>query len=169
MIPVNKLGWMAGVLDLKCKILRKQNKQRSTPQIVLAVDTKNVQVVRELSSLTGTRPEAQKERDAPSFVRKGCMEHCPEAHVHVNDDMYQAKMPPIFRWTITGAGAAVIIFNIQPYLMVDNGLTIAMEEIFENTPLKGQGSGMVLASLRRLAEIGWDMPVQYKSVLELDP
>lgn len=169
MIPVNKLGWMAGVLDLKCKIIRKRNKQRATPQIVLAVDSKNSQVIRELSSLSGTRPELQKERDAPGFIRKGCTEHCPEAHVHVNEHEYPMKMPQIFRWTITGASAAVIIFNVQPYLMVDNGLSIAMEEIFENTTLTGQGSGAILSSLRRLAEIGWDMPENYKSALELDP
>ena len=162
-IPANKLGWMAGVLDMKGKIIRKNNHQRATPQLVIMVETKSMEIIRELSSLTGTRPEYKSSKPIPIFMRKGCQEHCPEKHVHVND--YDGIMPPICRWTLTGAAAAVIIYNLEPYLISDNRLVEAMNEIIENTPLRSHGSGGVYIALRRLKEIGWEMPEKYDRAL----
>src|SRR6185503_19478151 len=105
MLPPMKLGWMAGVIDLKGRLIRKKNKTRATPQVVLIVETKEYMVVKELSSLTGTSPETMDRRPLREWMRKGCSEHCPEAHVHVGDSEYEhLYMPPIARWTITGAG-----------------------------------------------------------------
>lgn len=55
MIPPEKLGWLASVLDLKGHIIRKNNQTRRTPQLVLMVESSRLRVVEELCRLTGAR------------------------------------------------------------------------------------------------------------------
>ncbi len=156
MIPANKLGWTAAVLELRGNVIRKKNQMRATPQLVLYVDSKNFDIIRELSRLTGTAAEAQKARTAKEFMRRGCSEHCPDAHVHV-DDLWQ--LPAIGRWTITGAGAAVVLYNVLPYLVsTDKGFKEMMDETLENIVLTGQGSGATKATIKRLVSLGWELP-----------
>jgi hypothetical protein len=159
MMPISKLAWMAGVIDLKGKVVRKNNKMRKTQQLVLMVETKHLFITRELGSLTGTGPELQRPRATPDWMRMGCVEHCPEKHVHVA--RYPGgldNMPAIARWTISGASMAVILDNLYPYLISDRQWNHVIDEVIEVTPLTGQGSGAVLKSLRRLADIGWEIP-----------
>lgn len=167
-IPVSQLGWMAGILDLKGAIIRKKNKQRNTPQIVLAVETKHLEITQQLGRMTGTAPETQKAQKVSDWMRRGCSAHCPDAHVPGHSHFRPGEvlyMPPISRWTITGAGMAVVFYNVLPFCY-NNTKSFAetMEEAIDNTPLTGQGSGMVLKSLRRLDELGWDFPPVYEKV-----
>lgn len=160
-IPVHDLGWMAGVFDTRAAIIRKKNQMRKTPQLVLMVETRFQPIIRELSSMTGTQAEAMRERMLADFMRKGCGIHCPEKHNHVyrNRSGDELKLPRIGRWTITGAGMAVVVHNVEPFLRVKYNLLVdAMNEAILNTPLTGQGSGAVCASLRRLKEMGWEIP-----------
>lgn len=162
-IPVAKLAWTAAVIDLRGKLLKKKNQSRATPQLVLAVESKNFAVIRELSSLTGTNPEFDSGRVTPEFMRRSCLIHCPEQHVH-----YQHSLPPKGRWTITGAGMAVILYNVMPYLVaVDEPWYEIMDTAIEQAVLTGQGSGMTYKSLFRLRELGWDMPGSFERALGL--
>lgn len=162
-IPVQKLGWFAGILDLRGRLLVKTNQMRATPQFVLMAETRELGIIRELSSLTGTKAEIQKARMLRDFMRRGCTEHCPEAHVHVDDD--KRMMPRIARWTITGAGMVTVLENLMPFLMVERGYQDAVDQAYRDTTLVGQGSGAVLASLRRLRDLGWDLPDRYEAAL----
>lgn len=167
MIPVDKLAWMAGIIDLKGRIIRKNNKQRKTQQVVLMVETKIIPIIRELSTLTGTNPEYIQGSNVKEWLRKGCAEHCPERHVHVEStNDYPQMMPPHGRWTITGAGAAIVIYNLELFLVSDNGLPEMMHEVIEKTVLTGQGSAMVLTSIRRLSLLGWQLPEKFQVVME---
>lgn len=165
MIAPIKLGWVAGVIDLKGRLIRKKNPTRATPQIVLIVETKETLVVRELGNLTGTRPEAMKRQPLKEWMRKGCSEHCPEAHFHVydHDELY---MPPIARWTVTGAGMYVVMHNIMPFIQIDRGYKDAMDEVLANTPLTGQGAFAVVNSLRRLHGLGWELPEDFQDAVK---
>lgn len=163
-IPIAKLGWMAGILDLRGRLLVKKNQMRNTPQFVLIAETKEVAIVRGLSSLTGTKAELQAARPLKDFMRRSCAEHCPEAHVHVEDE--DRMMPRIARWSITGAGMVTVLDNLLPFLMVDRGYEEAIEQVSRDTTLTGQGSGAVMASLRRLRDLGWDLPARYARALE---
>lgn len=168
MIAPIKLGWMAGVVDLKGRLIHKKNQMRATPQIVLIVETKEFGVVRELSNMTGTRPEAMDRRPVKDWMRRGCLEHCPEAHIHVHDPQYprdELYMPPIARWTITGGGMYVVLNGILPYLQIDRGYPEAMDQVMINTPLTGQGATAVVGSLRRLHGLGCEMPEEFKEVV----
>lgn len=169
MIPPVKLGWMAGVIDLKGKIYYKNNRMRNpdSRQIVMLVETKNINVIHELGALTGTSPDLKKAIPLKEFMRKGCTDHCPEPHVHVNELNEDSFLPPVARWTITGAGLAVVIHNLLPFL-VNNKIQCeaAMVEAMEHTPLAGQGSTAALKSIRRLSLLGWDLPEQYEIAME---
>ena len=161
MIPVSKLAWMAAVIDLKGKLYSKKNALRATPQVVLAVESINFAVVRELSSLTGTSPEFAMARQKPDWMKRGCTEHCPEPHIH-----YEGSLPPKARWTVTGASAAVILYNIMPYLVAhDQPWQEILDQLVGQASLNGQGSGVTLRSLRRLKELGWEMPRSFEVVL----
>lgn len=160
-------AWMAGILDLKGAVVRKVNKERATAQIVLYVQTKNVKIIDMLSRLTGTMPEPQNEKNIHDWMRKGCDEHCPEKHIHVNSEGYPWKMPSMSRWTITGAAAAVVLFNTVPFMRTDHGLKEAMQVILDQTVVSGRGSGATKAALKRLRDLGWVLPPQFEG-LDLD-
>jgi hypothetical protein len=165
-IPAPVLGWMAGVVDLRGRLIYKNNKQRATPQVVLMVETKEEPIVRELARWTGTTPEMRKAQPLKDFMRRACSEHCPEAHVHqIEFGDEDRQMPQIARWTITGAGMVVVMSSLIPYLMVDRGYVQGVEMARQATVLEGQGSGMVRNSLRRLQTIGWEIPEDYRKAL----
>ena len=154
-IPPAQLGWMAGVIDLKGKILRKQNKSRATQQLVLAVESKDFAVIRELSRLTGTSPEMMKAPEgAQDWMRRSCLEHCDNAHVHV----HAPEWPAIARWTVTGASMAVVLWTLRSYLRTDRGLDAAMAQAISQAAITGRGSGATRKSLRRLEYLGWEFP-----------
>ena len=162
MIPAPKLGWIAGIVDLKGRLLYKNNKQRATPQVVLMVETKEYSIIKTLGTLTGTRAEFKKAQPLKDFMRRGCNDHCPEAHIHVADERI---MPQVARWTITGAGMVVVLTNLMPYLTIDRGYSDAIEQVGDATTLEGQGSGMVMVSLQRLALLDWELPERYAQAL----
>lgn len=157
MIPEASLGWVAAVLDYKSNVIRKNNKTRVTPQVVLMVESKKWNIIRRLAKLTGSVCEPQQERNARNFMRRGCNVHCPKAHVHVPDEW---KLPPIARWTITGAGAAIVLYNVIPHMVnaEERGYPELLEEICGNLVLQGQGSGQVMKTIRRMEALGWELP-----------
>lgn len=161
------LGWMAAVIDMKGIVVTKKNRMRATPQYVLKIESKHFPVIRRLGQLTGTQPEASRERPIKDFMRRGCAEHCPEQHVHINED---AMMPPVGTWTITGAGAAIVLYNLLPYMTCDHmGYTEIMNRIFAQATLTGQGSGTTRAALFRLMNLGWKLPSNVTAVLLATP
>jgi hypothetical protein len=155
---------MAGVLDLKGRVIRKNNAKRATQQIVLIVESMQHNVVRELGRLTGTAPEVQKlHSTAHLFVRKGCVEHCPDSHVHVEID----NIKPIVRWTITGTSMGVVLWNLESFLCNGSDLLVAMNETLAQATLAGRGAAATVSSLRRLQRLGWDMPPQILEQMEV--
>lgn len=155
-IPVAQLGWMAGVLDLKGAITKKKNHSRRTPQFVLFVESRHHDIIRRLGNMVGTTPELQASKNLSEIFRRGCIEHCPEPHNHVNlDDL---SMPAVSRWTITGLPMAIVLFNVLPYLATDKGWSATMNEIMSYAPDSGQGRGAIDKAIRRLASLGWDIP-----------
>lgn len=161
-IPIQKLGWIAGVIDLKGRIVEKNNKARKTRQLVMVVDTKELLVIRELCSLTGTKVELKGRQNVKEWMRRSCIEHCPEPHIHVPDEGPEhGEMPAVARWTLTGAGAAVVLHNVLPFLLTDRPFQEMYEEILSTTPLVGQGSGATLAAINRLKSLGWEIPEEF--------
>lgn len=155
MLKVQDLGWMAGILDLKARFVKKQNKDRSarTQQVVMYVESVQTGVVRKLATLTGTKVElTEHHTDKDGFWRRGCETHCDVAHVHV----VTADFKPTMRWTITGVSMATVLHNLAPYMLTDVSEFIDLG--LRNTALRGRGSGAALGALRRLTGLGWQLP-----------
>ncbi len=163
-IPTQTMGWMAGIVDMRGKVLVKNNKKRNTRQIVLMVESGEMSIINTLGRLTGTKPDLQAPKPMAEFMRHGCLEHCPEAHIHANKmDLF---LPAKARWTVTGAAMAVVLSNLMPMLTVDRGYPEFIREIVDNQVLVGQGATAVLRSVCRLRDCGWSIPEPYAGALE---
>lgn len=149
---------MGGVFDMKARLIYKNNQSRRTLQVVLAVQVKELAVLHGLAEMTGTSPEFMIGRPVKDFMRKGCVEHCPDQHIHAVPRYPLGTLPPTGRWTITGAALVVVLENLKPYLMVDREYDLAIEHVVRDLALTGQGSGAVLKALARLKGLGWKLP-----------
>lgn len=168
MITDTDLGWIAGILDFQGHIVRKDNSMRASGslQITLYVETSRTEIVAQLGVLTGNAPEAMRpsELRAPDITRKGCAEHCPQAHVHVTYE--GSPMPPQARWTVSGAACAVVLWNLRPLLVTaKEPWDWAMAMCFASTRVSGQGSGTAMAAVRRLAALGWGIPPLFRDAV----
>jgi hypothetical protein len=157
MIPPEKLAWMAAVLDLRGAVVRKQNPTRATPQLVLMVESKHLGVIGELCRLTGSTVEPRSERRVKDWMKRGCTDHCPEPHIHC-EDLAPGYLPAISRWSLTGAAAAVVLFNVIPYMVTDRGMEDLMTEALNNVNLAGRSGNAARQAVARLAKLGWDLP-----------
>jgi hypothetical protein len=152
------LGWIAGTIDLKGTVVVKKNQDRATPQSVLLVESKELAVVRRLALYTGTAPEQQvHHKIKEEWNRRGCAEHCPEKHNHVQS----VAMPPVARWQVTGSSLVVVLYNVLPYLTESakrERFKEDMELVASYIPVAGQGRAAIDKAIRRLAGLGWLIP-----------
>lgn len=153
------MAWMAGVIDVKGAVIRKNNKTRRTPQVVLYVQTREERIAVRLSALTGIAPEAHERRLPEQFLRRNCAEHCKVPHVHVGEGEYPWQMPPTTRWALTGIAAAVVLANLAPFMSTYPDYAEDVVMIVGNFAAAGQGSGAVRKTLLRLKALGWQIPV----------
>lgn len=160
-LPVTPLdmAWMAGVLDVKGTVLRKNNKTRKTPQVVLYLSIKDRRIAQRLSALTGTAPEEHMRSPLPEgFLRRNCAEHCTAPHVHVGDEEYPWQMPVTTRWAVTGIAAAVVLVNLAPFMSTYADYAGDVAQILGSFAAQGQGLGAVRKALLRLSSLGWQIP-----------
>lgn len=158
LLQPHELGWIAGLIDLKGAIVIKKNQDRATPQSVLIVESKELDVIRRLSAFTGSHPEQQTTRKIKEeWNRRGCVEHCPESHIHVQE----VSMPPIARWQVTGSSLVVVLYNVLPHLTPSpktQKFQDGMELVASYVTLSGQGRAAIDKAIRRLAGLGWLIP-----------
>lgn len=147
------IGWMAGVVDSKARVKITHSQGRKNPLLVLQVQSHELAVIRALCSLTGTQPRFSAEKQTGSWDRKSCIEHCPEPHVHVD-----RTIPAMGCWHVTGVGAAIVLYNLLPFLLSDRGFSELMRDAIAAIPESGQGRGAVDASIHRLRDLGWEVP-----------
>lgn len=153
------MAWLGGIVDFKGRVVYKKNHTRATRQVTLGVDSKQYPVIRRMCQLTGTKPEQRSSRPLSEMFRRACVEHCPEAHVHV--DREGLMMPGVWRWQVTGAAMATVLHNISHLLQVDCGYGALYDELIANVALMGRGSTEVANSLIRLRNLGWKLPESF--------
>lgn len=161
MIDAKDVAWMAGVVDLKGRVIRKKNDQRRTRQTLMYVESKQLEVVAGLCALTGTNAESKKQSTLSEWIRTGCAEHCPTKHIHVDRAAEGWSMPRTSRWTMTGASMVVVLHSLLPYLRVERGYREAMEAILADQDLTGRGAQAMWANVSRLVRLGWPLPPSY--------
>lgn len=165
MITFKNQAWMAGIIDLKGRLLYKSNPTRkSSRQITLSVETSVAAVTKRLAAMTGTSPEAKSRKPLSEMLRRQCTEHCPDAHVHVDDHLH---MPAVSRWTISGAGMIVVLEGLEPYLCEDTWLGFAdgLAEARSKVSFNGRGAYAVLSCINRLHALGWALNDQFEEAL----
>ncbi len=152
-----ELGWMAAVIDMKGHLVRKSNHARRTPQVVLMVDTKDPRISQRLAAFTASKAEVKKHiPPGEAFTRRGCVIHCPEAHIHIDETTWQ--MPGVTRWAITGATMVIVLTNLAPYMSTYEEYADDVEEALSAMAVSGRGSGAVRAAVKRLSGLGWRIP-----------
>ncbi len=102
-----------------------------------SVDTKQMHIVRELSSLTGTRPELKNPQKLKDWMRRQCSEHCPDKHVHVGPYGDDITMPATARWTVTGVACAIVLYNVLPFVISDKGFDELYQQALHNAVTEG--------------------------------
>lgn len=159
-------AWVAAIVDFQGHLIRKKNKQRAeySEQIVLSVETRYEEIVNRLSAMTGTQVLMHEQHKLkPELMRRGCAEHCPTQHVHVNP-FY--SMPVIGQWTVTGASAAIVLWNIRRYLQTSREpWEWALSQVLSQLRLTGPGSGGIKGSAQRLHALGWELPPVMQQLL----
>lgn len=166
-MEVHKKAWVAAILDSRAHIVRKKNSQRAagSVQICLQVETRHHEIAERLSAMTGTAPE-QIEIKLPSeqVMRRSCIEHCPDAHVHVDNTL--AAMPMVTKWTVTGVSAAIVLWNVREYMVTTREpWEWAVSQAFTQIKMTGRGSGAIRAAVQRLYALGWDIPFVLEHML----
>ncbi len=156
-VGVRELAWMAGVLDMKGRIMRVSGQSRKNPIYRLMVETSNIQVAARLAKFTGVKYNVAEARRLDERYRRGCKDHCPDAHQHVT-----AVMPTIGRWDVSGVGAIIILANLMPYFVADTEkhqgfLDEALKLVPPPDP-KRQGWAAVARTINRLHGLGWRIP-----------
>lgn len=157
---------VAAMIDFQGHIVKKNNRDRQpgSEQICLVVQTKYHEIAMWLCALTGTAPGRREQKKvSPELMRRGCIEHCPQAHVHVDT---LAAMPLTTVWTVTGVSAAIVLYNVRKYMVTSREpWDWAMEQSLRQMKLAGQGSGMTRLAAIRLQDLGWDLPPVIRKII----
>lgn len=137
MMDQRTVAYVAGVVDLLGLIRIRY--AEDTPLPVVQVHGKYMSTLEYLGELTGTKAiETRRE-----YTRAGCAEHCKEKHMHITSTSG--------RWSVTGAKATVLLWNMQPYLRVkkdaaDGALAVGLRTKFK------QGT------VDKMRQLGWEIP-----------
>ena len=164
MISEADKGWFAAILDLKGHIVKREKRASGSEQITLYVDSSVMEITSKMAAMTGTNPEPRNQPDLPrDWLARGCIEHCPEAHVH---HFREVNLPETIKWSTSGAAAAIVLWNLRDYLLTDREpWDWGMAACFASTRLSGRGAHATIGAIRRMHSLGWEMPPLFRDVI----
>lgn len=131
------LAYVAAVVDLLGLIRIRDAGGTQLP--VVQLHGKYLPTMQYLGELTGTRA-IQTRR---SYARAGCSEHCADKHQHI--------VSVSGRWSLTGAKATILLWNIRPFLRLQVERAAQAMNVGFSTPFKP-------ATLQKMQQLGWDVP-----------
>ena len=150
---------MAAVVENKGRLRLIETDSRATVQASVRVQTTLAAVARRLGELTDKEIRVIQPKRIKFANRKGCSDHCPDAHVHV-----ETEMTPTATWEIGGAGAAIVLHNLVPFMsgaeteLPKSRYLRFIDEVIEAVPVEGRGRHAVDLSIARLSRLGWKIP-----------
>lgn len=136
-MKVETLAYLAGVLDMHAVIRTRKGADGDLPSI--AMHGPQTDMLEFLANLTGTRAIVTR-RD---YTKAGCAEHCAEKHQHI--------VSVSGRWSVTGAKATVLLWNVRPYMRLQTDVATAAIG-------SGLRAGYKPATLKNMRDLGWDLP-----------
>jgi hypothetical protein len=129
---------VAGVVDL-LGLIRVRDLPNGTRLPVMQMHGNHMPTFTYLSELTGTKAIVVRR----SYSRAGCAQHCKEKHQHITSVSG--------RWSLTGAKATIVLWNIRPYLRVQADRAEEALNVGLRTRFKA-------ATLEKMRQLGWDIP-----------
>lgn len=136
-LDVATVAYVAGVIDLLGVIRTRTVQDTELPY--LALSGPNTGMLNFLGEITGTRPTITRR----AYSKAGCAEHCLEKHQHIQSVSG--------RWSISGAKATVVLWNVRPYMRLQ------VEEAAAALAV-GTRAGFKPATLTKIAALGWELP-----------
>lgn len=138
LVDTKTLAYVAGVVDL-LGLIRVRDLPTGTRLPVIQMHGNYMPTFNYFSELTGTKAIVVRR----SYSRAGCSLHCKEKHQHV--------VSVSGRWSLTGAKATIVLWNIRPFLRVqldraEEALSVGLETRFKP------------ATLEKMRQLGWDLP-----------
>lgn len=79
-----------------------------------------------------------------SYSRHQCSEHCPDKHMPIESWTH--------RWQVTGARAIVVLYNVEPYMRVQDHEARVLLRLGGLVQVKG-------TTMNDMARLGWATPV----------
>ncbi len=158
-ITAQDLVYMAAVIETRGRIQVVEVRGQANPQISLRLQTRVLPVVKRLAALTGSNFTVTPAKEFVHKDRKGCAQHCPEAHIHV-----VTEIPMIGTWKQGGAAAAIVLSNLLPFMSSEEHDPMA--RLFRSTivtvlgikPTTNRGMFAAREAVRRLGDLGWEIP-----------
>lgn len=137
MIPASDLAYIAGAVDLIGNIRTRLAGDTELPMI--AMSGNNAAMLNYLADVTGTRAVVTRR----AYSKAGCAEHCSEKHQHV--------VSASGRWSVTGAKATVVLWNLRPFVRLQ-------AEALRAALVVGLGANHKPGTVAKMAALGWDVP-----------
>lgn len=133
-----QLAYIAGVVDVMAAMrLREAHSGNQLPWV--GISTPNLAMVQWLADRTGVTVTTV----TRSYNRDGCALHCPEPHVHIHSQTG--------RWSISGARATVMLYNLLPYLELQAESAKELLDV-------GLRCGRKFNTGAKMAALGWEIP-----------
>jgi hypothetical protein len=150
MISETDKAWIAGVIDTRGRITL-DRKASPTGFYTLRICVARDSLMQRIHEMTEVRRDIMRGR---SYDRKGCMEHCEEAHIHViHKDSIDLRVP---------VGKTVIILhNVSRYLHSERARANLAIWAFSTNLYAGKSKAWRIA-VPVMESLGWDIPEEMK-------
>ncbi len=151
MLEEADVAWVAGVMDSRGGWYF-----RRPGTFEFRMNAVDDAVLRCLCEITGSK--VYERAKARSYESVACQQHCPEAHVHVNS-------VPGLDLVISGTRAAIVAFNVIPYMRVNDLECRAKMKSYLST-LQPQVPGGRKRTVREMHRKGWSIPDHFAAYLD---
>lgn len=147
MIPEKDLIWFAGVTDSIGRIHCKNDYNMLT---LTFSSSKRPDLAPIIAAMTGVQRTTIQLSEI-GYLRRGCVEHCPEAHIHVPPRKGRSIL-----LKMAGARAYTVLWNLYPYLRV---LKSAAEDGMDHYNRESINlSQRAQLTFRQMLDLGWEIP-----------
>lgn len=150
-IKETDLAWLAGVIDSSSSTYTHKNGNgRVSYRLAISMKNDKKSLMDRISSLTGAEPVRRDQLTPPHTeerMRRGCVDHCPEAHIHV---AYQPRNSG--RITLSAVRCYVVLWNVYAFLSEGS----KYDHILDDPYWAGRGPGKKVC--KSMMELGWEMP-----------
>lgn len=139
-MELHELAYIAGIIDTHAIIRLREYNETVLPMV--AVHGPNASMLAYLARRTGTKV-TWIERN---YHRGGCVEHCPEPHVHI--------VSKSGRWHVSGAKATIMLSALRPFLQLQGYGADQAIEVGMKAPKKQ-------ATPEKMRVLGWPVPEEW--------